>query len=431
MLETALLLLIVCIVSTVFEEKLKIPRTLTLLFIALTNKAMGISIIDVNGELFDQIILLLLPLFIIADTNQLTIEDLKEHSLSLLYTAFFSVLLSIGAGVLFNTYILPEYDMPISALVMLFCMVLATDPITVTSVFSNFKLPHKLKVIAEGESLFNDAFALIFFFVALNVYNGQELTTMSLALFSFKMIIGSIVIGFVFGFLCLFLLQLTKDIVLETIIILFAGYGSFYVAEHWHLAGILSIIVAVMTAKTVIDKRIKESEGKVVSEELKTAIDFFKLNKDISDVESQKMIKHFIHFLVSLSGVVLFISMGEVISLSAMLTYWKEIVAMFIATTIIRGAMMSKFAFISNQTKLMNNISFHWWQILTFAGVKGGLSILMVHLLPKTFEYRELFEAIVFGNIILSTFIYSFLLIILINYNQDKFDKECELESDH
>jgi CPA1 family monovalent cation:H+ antiporter len=428
MLEAALIILGLCIVSSLLNQKVKIPVTITLLTLALVNNFIGVTILDVDGKEFDQIILMLLPLFIIADTKKLTLTELKDNSGSLLYTAFFSVLLSIGIGVLFNAYILPDYNLTIPALVMLFCMVMATDPITVTSVFSNFKLPHKLKLIAEGESLFNDAFALIFFFVALNIYNGQELTTLSLAVFSLKMIGGSIIIGLIFGFLCLFLLQLTKDVVLETVIILFAGYGSFYVAEHWHLAGILSIIVAVITAKTVIDKRIKESNDNVVSEELKTAIDFMKLNKDISDIESQKMTTLFIDFAVTLSSVVLFISMGEVMNISAMFVYWKEILAMFVATTIIRGVMMGKFAIISNKIKFMENISFHWWQVLTFAGVKGGLSILMVHLLPKTFEHKELFEAIVFGNIILSTFIYSLFLISLIAINKKKFDKECELE---
>ena len=244
---------------------------------------------------------------------------------------------------------------------MLFCMVMATDPITVTSVFSNFKLPHKLKFIAEGESLFNDAFALIFFFLALSVYQGEELTTISLAIFSGKMIVGSIVIGLIFGVVCLFLLQLTKDIILETIIILFAGYGSFAVAEHWHLAGILSIIVAVTTAKTVIDKRINDGEKNVVSEKLQSATDFIRFKRNITDVENQKMTSKFIDFLVAIAGVVLFVSMGEVINIPAMFTYWKEILAMFVATTVIRGFMMSKFAFISNKVKIMENISFHWW----------------------------------------------------------------------
>lgn len=428
MLNASIFLLILCIASTLLNQKLKIPQTLTLLSVALINNFFGISILNVNGTDFDQIILLLLPLFIIADTNKITLHELKDNWLSLLYTAFFSVMLSIIVGILFNKFILPDYSLSVPALVMLFCMVMATDPITVTSVFSNFKLPHKLKFIAEGESLFNDAFALIFFFLALSVYKGEELTTLSLSIFSFQMIVGSILIGLICGFICLLLLQLTKDIILETIIILFAGYSSFAIAEHWHLAGILSIIVSVITAKTVIDKRINNVEKDIIANQKQRSTNFILLKQNITDVENQKMTSKFIDFLVAIAGVVLFVSMAEIINIPSMFTYWKEILAMFVATTLIRGFMMSKFAFISNKVKIMENISFHWWQVLTFAGVKGGLSILMVHFIPKDFEYTEMFEAIVFGNIILSTFVYSIFLIFLINLNKTKFNKECELE---
>jgi CPA1 family monovalent cation:H+ antiporter len=306
---------------------------------------------------------------------------------------------------------LPEYTISTAALVALACMVLATDPITVTSIFSNFKLPHKLKVIAEGESLFNDAFVLIVFFLALSVMNGEELTTETLVLFTIKMLVGSVAIGFAFGFIGLFLISRTKSVQLETMILLLIAYGGFYVAETFHLAGILSIIVGVVTAKTIIDRRIDCDKRKPISIE-----------------ENQGLIGANINFLTEIAGVVLFISMGEVMNIDSMIKYWKEIVAVFISTTFIRMALMSKFAWLSNKNVKMEDISLHWWKILTFAGVKGGLSILMVHLIPSTFEHKELFEAIVFGNIILSTFIYAGLLTLFIKINANKFEKECELE---
>ncbi len=60
---------------------------------------------------------------------------------------------------------------------LLFAMVLATDPVSVVSIFSNFQLPHSLKILAEGESLFNDATALIVFaFVGLYALEGGNIT---------------------------------------------------------------------------------------------------------------------------------------------------------------------------------------------------------------------------------------------------------------
>ncbi len=61
----------------------------------------------------------------------------------------------------------------------LFAMVLATDPVSVVSIFSKFDIPHNLKILAEGESLLNDATALIVFvFVGLYALGGGEITSL-------------------------------------------------------------------------------------------------------------------------------------------------------------------------------------------------------------------------------------------------------------
>jgi monovalent cation:H+ antiporter, CPA1 family len=410
-LEICVILMALYIISGLINQYAKIPTTLTILVIAIVNKFMGNNIMDIEGVDFDKILLSTLPLFIAADSLKLTFVEIKENVRSLLFTACLSVLLSIFIVVVIGEYMLPEYTISISAFVVLACMVLATDPITVTSIFSNFKLPHKLKVIAEGESLFNDAFVLIVFFLAIGSLNGDELTISSLSLFTVKMIVGSILIGFVFGFLGLLLISKTKSVQIETMIILLIAYGGFYLAEVFHLAGILSVIVGIVTAKTIIDKRIECDK-----------------RKPISIGENQNLIGANINFLTEIAGVILFISMGEIMNIDNMMKYWKETVIVFAATTVIRMVMMSKFAWISNKNVKMEDISLHWWKVLTFAGVKGGLSILMIHIVPDSFEHKELFEAIVFGNIILSTFIYAGFLTIFIKINESKFKKECELE---
>jgi CPA1 family monovalent cation:H+ antiporter len=49
-------------------------------------------------------------------------------------------------------------------------------------------------------------------------------------------------------------------------------------------------------------------------------------------------------------------------------------------------------------------------------------------MLPEGFEFREMFEAIVIGVILLSTFIYALVLVSIISLNQEAFDKEVEIE---
>ena len=55
---------------------------------------------------------------------------------------------------------------------------------------------------------------------------------------------------------------------------------------------------------------------------------------------------------------------------------------------------------------ILDKKDFNWSVVLTFGGIKGALGILMVHAIPNTFQYKEMFEAVIFGNILLSTYIY-------------------------
>ncbi len=48
----------------------------------------------------------------------------------------------------------------------------------------------------------------------------------------------------------------------------------------------------------------------------------------------------------------------------------------------------------------------------------------MVHMIPKTFEYKELFESIVIGNIILSIFIYAPAMMLTIKLRQKYLEPE-------
>jgi CPA1 family monovalent cation:H+ antiporter len=104
---------------------------------------------------------------------------------------------------------------------------------------------------------------------------------------------------------------------------------------------------------------------------------------------------------------------------------------MFLITTLIRAFMMGTFGIISNMTKIMTDISFRWWSVLLFAGIKGGLSIVMLQMLPEGFEHKEMFDAIVIGVILLSTIIYAFILVGIILLNKSSFDEEVRAEVHH
>ncbi len=143
------------------------------------------------------------------------------------------------------------------------------------------------------------------------------------------------------------------------------------------------------------------------------------------------MIHNSVNFMALLAASALFISIGVLTDLETLWKYKSEIVMIFLATTLIRAGIMLKFAGMSRLTKKMHTVPMHWWGILTFAGSKGALSILMVHMIPASFEYKALFESIVVGNILLSILVYAPMLALIIKIFKTRFAQESLEDPSH
>jgi len=440
MILTLLLLLTILFISIEAQKYLKIPSPITLIGLSYTFYYFFPNMVLFSSESFAELVLFLIPILIASDALQLKLEDLKKNALSLTYLALISVALSVGLGILSANIFFSDYNLSTGAIIALFAMVLATDPVSVVAVFSSFKVPHKLAILAEGESLFNDATALIIFvFIAIPMMNGVDVGALDIAVISVKVIVFSIVIGLIVGYLGVILMRLTADPMSELVLILLTAYGAFEVAEHFHMAGLLSVIVAIITLNTITQKSFDETQKRVkkarniVNRANKSKKVFStgfisgitrKLSSDVSSIERHKQNLNYVAVLALLANTFLFMSMASIVHIDELLEYKKEILLMFLVTTVIRAFMMGTFGFISNRTKKMTNIGVRWWSVLLFAGIKGGLSIVMLQMLPEHFEYRAMFDAIVIGTILLSTFVYAFVLVGIIVFNKKAFEDE-------
>ena len=447
MILTLLLLLSVLFLSIEAQKHFKIPSPITLIFLSYLFYYTFPNMAMFSEETFANLVLFLIPILIASDALQLKLDDLKKNGLSLCYLAVVAVVLSIIAGFIVANTLFAEYHLGVGAIIALFAMVLATDPVSVVSVFSSFKVPHKLKILAEGESLFNDATALIIFsFVALPMINGLEITGMDIAVVSLKVVVLSVLIGVVAGLIGIVLMKLTQDAMSELVLIIFTGYLAFELAEHFHVAGLLSVIVAIIMLNHITEKSLKAADRRIqkskrILDKTNKSRKIFstrfmsgitnRLNSDITNVERHKQNLNYIAVLALLANAFLFISMASIVNLDLLLKYQTEILWMFAVTTIIRALMMSKFAFISNKFQKMTNIGMRWWSVLLFSGIKGGLSIVMLQMLPSGFEHKELFDAIVVGVILLSTFTYALTLVLIITLNKKVFKEEYDAEYHH
>ena len=451
MIVTLLMIAGILFLALQLEDKLRIPSPLGL--IALSFLAhFGIQqapVLTGDAEHFASLVVFLLPILLISDSLELKVADLKEHGLSLLYLAVVAVILSVVTALLISHWLFADITLSAAAVIVLFAMVLATDPVSVVSIFSKFELPHRLKILAEGESLFNDATALIVFvFVGLYALGGGELTPVYVAEISGEVVFGSVAVGVVIGFAGLVVMKTTENRIAEMMVLIITGYGSFWLSEHFfmllnilgehshmHLSGILSCIFATITVHHVMTKAIAEENIQIVQDESvlhreaqkrKTSSGVMvnvlqRVKATIAERERHLRTKEDVQLLALVANTILFVAMAEMIDPNLLWKYRVEILVMFLATTLIRGAMMGLFAWLTNRTDRMADVNFRGWGVLTFAGIKGGLSIVMLTMIPASFEYLEMFKAVVIGVVVLSTFTYSGVLLIIIGSNKAQF----------
>jgi CPA1 family monovalent cation:H+ antiporter len=444
--------------SLLIEDRLKVPLPLSLITLSFLLHRVAPELLMLTGdtEHFAALVLFLLPVLLISDSLELRLEDLKAHGLSLFYLAVVAVALSVVVAIFTANHIFGQYHLSVPAIIALFAMVLATDPVSVVSIFSKFELPHRLKILAEGESLFNDATALIVFvFVGLYALEGGQVTAAYVGQVSVVVVFGSVLLGFVAGYAGLLALKTTDNRIAELLVLLLTGYGAFTLAEHFyavlnlmgghshmHLSGILACIVATITVHHVMSRALGRDEAVLAAEQgeleqasaqpapsrrlVHRAIE--RIKSTVEERDRHRRTKEDIQLLAIVANTILFIAMAEIIDLKLLLQYKGEILAMFLVTTVIRALMMAKFAIITTRTRWMARINFRWWGILTFAGIKGGLSVVMVMLIPADFPHLEMFKAIVVGVVVLSTFVYSVILLALIAANREAFRREVEAE---
>jgi len=457
MIETVLAVAAILYLALQIEDKFSIPSPLSLiaLSMALYHLLPEIGIAR-DAAQFAALVLLLLPILLIADSMELNVADLKKHALSLFYLAVVAVALSVLTAIFIGNWLFEQYHLDVAAIIVLFAMVLATDPVSVVSIFSKFELPHELKILAEGESLFNDATALIVFvFVGLYALEGGEITATYVSEISMIVVLGSAALGLVAGYIGLLALKTTENRSAEMMVLIFTGYGVFTLAEHFysllnifgghshlHLSGILACIFATVTLNHWMTSEVEDEtqrESRAENEILNASVQakpsrrliglaLARIKITLNERQRHLRSKEDIQLLALVANTMLFVAMAEIVDFSLLIQYKKEILIMFLATTVIRALMMAKFAIITNQTDKMTNVNFRWWGVLTFAGIKGGLSVVMLMMIPASFPHLDMFKAVVIGVILLSTFIYSLILLVIIGQNAEIFKKEKDAE---
>jgi Na+/H+ antiporter len=117
-----------------------------------------------------------------------------------------------------------------------------TDPAAATAIMRRVGAPRRLVNILEGESLFNDATALVAYKVAVAAAVGASVSAGHTVLEFFRDAAGGIAIGLAVGWVVAEVRKRVSDLNTELTISLFTAYGAFIPADQLGVSGVLAVV---------------------------------------------------------------------------------------------------------------------------------------------------------------------------------------------
>jgi len=174
-------------------------------------------------------------------------RDLRRHWRAVAGLALGAVVLTVLAVAVVAHALVP--GLPWAAAVALGAIVAPPDAAAATAVLRQLRPPHRLLVVLEGESLFNDASALLIYRFAVGAgAAGFAAVSGGSVARALVAVAGSLVLGFVLSRLVLSLIGRVQDVATAVLLQFCSAFAVWMLAERLHLSGILTIVVFAMAA---------------------------------------------------------------------------------------------------------------------------------------------------------------------------------------
>jgi CPA1 family monovalent cation:H+ antiporter len=232
-------LLVVAIVVAILARRLRLPYTVGLV---VTGAILAVSHVDIGIALTHEFIFdVALPPLLFEAALFIHWHELRRDAVPVLTLATIGTIIS-GAAVTAGMVWLLHWPLP--AALTFGVSIAATDPVAVIAMFKDTGVHGRLRLLVESESLLNDGVAAVLFGLVLSWVNGAESTGLSASTTLIATAGGGVSIGVVCGWLGILAAGRTADRMVETAVTVAAAYGSFLVAEHFHLSGVLATVSA-------------------------------------------------------------------------------------------------------------------------------------------------------------------------------------------
>jgi CPA1 family monovalent cation:H+ antiporter len=255
------------------------------------------------------------------------------------------------------------FTVPLASCLLFGAIVSPTDPIAVAKILEKAGVPPTLMAKISGESLFNDGVGVVVFLFLAGVATGAEEASTAVAVELFAVeVVGGLAFGGLLGWVSYHMLKSVDHYTVEILLTLAVVTGGYALANHLHLSGPLAMVVAGLFLGN-------RGRALAMSEHSRARLDGF---WELAD-----------EFL----NAVLFVLIG--IEVVAVAFDARAVLAGVIAIPVALVARSLSVGLPVTAMRALRTFTPHAIKVLTWSGLKGGISVALALSLPAG-PHREL-----------------------------------------
>ncbi|TCT20253.1 cation:proton antiporter [Thiobaca trueperi] len=319
----------------------------------------------------------MLSFLLFAGALHVRLSDLARHKWVIALLASAGVLIStliVAAGAWLIFFFI-GLDVPLIYCLLFGALISPTDPIAVLSILKQAQAPKSLETKITGESLFNDGVAVVLFLVLLDIAIGDKAMHPGLFLTIFlQEAVGGLALGLFSGGLAYLMMRSIDHYQVEVLITLAVASGAYAVAEHWHVSAPITVVVAGLLIGNL-------ARDHIISDETLRYLDsFWELIDEILNAV--------LFVLIGLEVMILTMTVG--IFTAGLLAIPLVLAARAISTGLPIAA-LTRFRHYAPGVVA----------ILTWGGLRGGISVAMALALPHG-EVRDVLVSVTYIVVVFS-----------------------------
>ncbi|MBT1073978.1 cation:proton antiporter [Geobacter grbiciae] len=199
--------------------------------------------IDLNEALLHG----MLSFLLFAGALHIRFDDLADQK--------WSIALLSTVGVIVSTFIVGSLawlvlkalnvQIPFIHCLLFGALISPTDPVAVLGIIKSARVPKSLETKIAGEALFNDGIGVVIFMIILELARGTaDVTAERVAILFLEEAVGGALVGLAAGYLVYRMLRHVDSYQVEIIITLALAMGCFALADRLHASGPIAVVVA-------------------------------------------------------------------------------------------------------------------------------------------------------------------------------------------